>query len=113
MQKVLTVHCTMSFNYQKADDKIFVCKFSKNVKSKLYHIEKANNVDLDEVAHDELPHQDLWCLQIQLLASLVLKEFKRLALTGGIRYPGIFTKRVTVAVLFLFVKQQDADDFSG
>ena len=25
--------------YRKADDKIFVCKFSKNVKSKLYHIE--------------------------------------------------------------------------
>ena len=23
---------------KKADDKIFVCKFSKNVKSKLYHI---------------------------------------------------------------------------
>ena len=27
------------FSYQKADDKIFVCKFSKNAKSKLYHIE--------------------------------------------------------------------------
>ena len=29
------------FNYQKADNKIFVCKFSKNVKSKLYHIENS------------------------------------------------------------------------
>ena len=30
------------FNYyQKADDKIFICKFSKNVKSKLYHIENS------------------------------------------------------------------------
>ena len=28
------------FNYQKADDKIFVCKFLKNVKSKLYQIYK-------------------------------------------------------------------------
>ena len=27
--------------YQKADDKIFVCKFSKNVKSKLYNIQKS------------------------------------------------------------------------
>ena len=26
------------FNYEKADNKIFICKFSKNVKSKLYHI---------------------------------------------------------------------------
>ena len=30
-----------SYNYQKADNKIFVCKFSKNIKSKLYHIENS------------------------------------------------------------------------
>ena len=29
----------LHFNYRKADDKIFVCHFSKNVKSKPYHIE--------------------------------------------------------------------------
>ena len=29
------------FNYQKADDKIFVCKFLKNAKSKLYHIDNS------------------------------------------------------------------------
>ena len=29
------------FNYQKADNKMFVCKFSKNFKSKLYHIENS------------------------------------------------------------------------
>ena len=29
------------YNYQRADDKIFVCKFSKNVKSKLYHIQNS------------------------------------------------------------------------
>ena len=29
------------FNYQKADDKKFVCKFSNNVRSKLYHIKKS------------------------------------------------------------------------
>ena len=46
-----------SLTTKKADDKIFVCNFSKNVKKlKLYHIEKfkeerANSVDLDEVAH--------------------------------------------------------------
>ena len=32
---------TLNSNYQKADDKIFVCKFSKNVKSKLYYIENS------------------------------------------------------------------------
>ena len=61
------------FHYQKADDKIFVCKFSENVKSKLYYIENSNSVDLDEVAHYEPPHQDLHCLQIQLFSSLVVK----------------------------------------
>ena len=34
----------------------------------------ANSVDLDEVAHNEPPHQDLRCLQIQLFVSLVVKE---------------------------------------
>ena len=29
------------FNNHKADDKIFSCKFSENIKSKLYHIENA------------------------------------------------------------------------
>ena len=36
----------------------------------------ANSVDLDEVAHDEPPHQDLRCLQIQLFLSQLLKECK-------------------------------------
>ena len=35
---------------------------------------RANSVDLDEVAHYELPHQDLCCLQCQLFSSLALKE---------------------------------------
>ena len=51
-------------------------QISKNVKSKLYHIGRANTVDLDEVAHHEPPHQDLLCLQIQLILSLVFKELK-------------------------------------
>ena len=52
--------------------------FQKNVKSKLYRIEnlktRGQTVDLDEVAHYEPPHQDLYCLQIQLFLSMVLKE---------------------------------------
>ena len=32
----------------------------------------ANKVDLDEVAHNEPPHQDLRCLQIQLFSPLIL-----------------------------------------
>ena len=35
---------------------------------------RANSVDLDEVAHDEPPHQDLYCLQIQLFWSVLVKE---------------------------------------
>ena len=35
---------------------------------------EANSVDLDEVAHDEPPHQELRCLQIQLFSSPVVKE---------------------------------------
>ena len=31
-----------------------------------------NSVDLDEVAHDKPPHQDLRCLQVQLFSSLVV-----------------------------------------
>ena len=34
----------------------------------------ANSVDLDEVAHNEPPHQDLRYLQIQLVVSLLVKE---------------------------------------
>ena len=34
----------------------------------------ANSVDLDEVAHNEPPYQDLRCLQIQQFSSLVVKE---------------------------------------
>ena len=35
---------------------------------------RANSVDLDEMAHDEPPHQELRCLQTQLFSSLVVKE---------------------------------------
>ena len=31
----------INFYYQKTDDKKFVCNFSKNVKSKLYHTENS------------------------------------------------------------------------
>ena len=31
-------------------------------------------MELDEVAHNEPPHQDLRCLQIRLFSSLVVKE---------------------------------------
>ena len=34
--------------------------------------QRVNSVDLNEVAHYEPPHQDLFCLQIQLFASQVL-----------------------------------------
>ena len=56
---------------------MFVCKFLKKCSSyiilRILSIE-GNSVDLDEVAHFEPPHQDLSCLQIRLLLSLILKE---------------------------------------
>ena len=37
---------------------------------------KANNVDPDEVAHDEPPHQDLYCLQAQqVFVVLTISSF--------------------------------------
>ena len=64
---------TQLFFYQKADDKIFVCKFSKMLSSSYIILSiqrlRANSVDLDEP-----PRQDLRCLQNQLFWSLVLKE---------------------------------------
>ena len=41
----------------------------------------ANNVDPDEVAHQELPHLDLHCLQIQLVSY-----FDALGLKHSFRY---------------------------
>ena len=32
-------HLYLTLNYQKADVKIFVCKFSKHVKFKLHHVD--------------------------------------------------------------------------
>ena len=37
------------------------------------------------MAHDEPPHQDLPCLQIQLFSSLVVKELSNTLSEGGIR----------------------------
>ena len=60
-----------SFNYQKADKKIFVCKFSKKCLSPSYIILRIQRLDgklcrsrQSEVAHFEPPHQDLLSLQI-------------------------------------------------
>ena len=43
-------------------------------------------MDLDEVAHYEPPYQDLRCLQIQLFASLVVKEFRICSLRDMCKY---------------------------
>ena len=67
-------------DYQKADDKNFVCKAYKILrKFKLYHIENSmtsgeNSVGPDEVADYVQSHLDLCCLQSRLFSSLVLKE---------------------------------------
>ena len=43
-------------------------------KSKLLHIERANSVDLDDVAHYEPPHEDLHCLQCLRNVKITPKE---------------------------------------
>ena len=67
-----------SISAKNADNRVYVCKFSKKAKSEAISYRdftdyRANSADLDEVAHDEPSHQDLCCLQIQLFSSLVLK----------------------------------------
>ena len=68
------IHCLgQLFHYQKANDKCLSANFQKNLSPS--HITcrlrvqrpEANSIDLAEVAHDEPPHQDLYCLQIQLI----------------------------------------------
>ena len=72
----MSIHFKINyFNYQRADNKIFACKFSKNVKSKLYHTEKSKTRGK---THYEPPHQDLHCLEIKLFLFTVLKMLKTL-----------------------------------
>ena len=73
---------TLIFQSLKTDDKIYVCKISKKcftpfqaISYREFKDQRANTVDLDEVAHHEPPHQDLGCLQIQLFFSLILGIF--------------------------------------
>ena len=65
------------FNYQKSSGKIFICRFSKMVSPSfiILRIQRLEDKQCrsGEVAH-EPPHQGLYCLQIQLFLSLVLKE---------------------------------------
>ena len=68
------MNALLTLSLPKADDKIFVCKFSKAILYWEFNEQRANSVDLDEVAHYKPPHKDLRCLQIQLLSSLVVKE---------------------------------------
>ena len=64
------------YSTNKQTTKFTSAKFQKNDLSSLYHVEnsktRANSADLDEVARDEPPHQDLHCLQIELFSSLTL-----------------------------------------
>ena len=69
------------FNYfttKKQTTKFSSANFQKMLSSSYiilrFQDQRANSVDLDEVAHDEPPHQDLRCLQTQLFSSLIVKE---------------------------------------
>ena len=68
------------FIYQKADDKIYICKIPKKcVTQPLSYnsMTRGKTVDLDEGAHHELCHQDLHYLQGQLFLYLALKVLNR------------------------------------
>ena len=73
----LLIKMDLPLNYQTAGDKIYVCKIKKKVLIYVYGNEnskdRANRVDPDEVAHDEPPHLDLHCLQIQKFLFLPTK----------------------------------------
>ena len=59
----------------------------------------ANSVDLDEVAHNEPPHQDLRCMQIQLFSSLVVKELNHGLSACMRRYSQAFVSGVSQTVV--------------
>ena len=70
--------CVNSLTTEKHTTKFSSANFSKKKLNPCYFImriqrQRANSVDLDEVAHYEPPHQDLHCLQMQLFSSLVLR----------------------------------------
>ena len=68
------------FSRPKADDKIYVCHFSKTASSKIHITEisktRGNSIDHEEVAQNGPPQQDLRCLKIQLFSSLAFEVFK-------------------------------------
>ena len=64
------------------------------------------------MAHDELPDQDLRCLQTQLFSSLVVKELNSFRVNGYtvvffffLRGGGHILQRITAFVTFLEEKQ--------
>ena len=62
---------------KKQTTKFSSANFQKMLSPSYINIENSKTrgqtvVDLDEGAHNEPPHQDLHCLQIQLFLSLVL-----------------------------------------
>ena len=70
----------MYFKFLKAEKKI-MCKFLKMPcrrykKLKIQRVEGKQCVYLDEMAHYELPNQDLCCLQILQFSSLMLKGMR-------------------------------------
>ena len=75
-------HYPNSLTTKQQTTKFSSAKFKKNFTQAISYSEfkdyRANGVDLGEVAHDEPPHQDQRCLQIQLFSSLVLKRVKQI-----------------------------------
>ena len=66
-----------SLTIKKQTTKFSSANFQKMLSPSYTILRIQKLVDLDEVAHDELPHQGLRCLQIQLFSSLEVKNAYR------------------------------------
>ena len=86
--------------------KIYVCKIRKMFRPSYHYWElndnRANNVDLDEAAHNELSLLDLHCLQIQLFSVFALSVLNTISyathLTDTISHSQVSGKRLRVFV---------------
>ena len=83
--KKQTIKCS-SANFQKKITQSYIILRTQRLEGK--------QCRLDEVAHNEPPHQDLRCLQIQLFSSVVLKELIEVSLkTGSTAHSLIITNK--------------------
>ena len=103
-----------SLTTKKQTTKFSSANFQKmlNPSHIIFRIQRANSLDLDEVAHYELPHQDLRCLLIQLFSCLVLTELIERNFRQSLYKTGILIfKRVQNVEIIEFLKQSSRQNY--